>query len=48
MASFTEVGFTDAPRSLLDRTVAAPLLMPSVANRVRHDNGAGANGLSEA
>ena len=48
VASFTEVGFTDASPYLLDLTVAASLLMPSVANRGRHDNWASAHDLSEA
>ncbi len=33
VASFTEVGFTDASTYLLDLTLAASLLVPSVAGR---------------
>ena len=45
VASFTEVGFTDASTYLLDLTVAASLLMPLVANPGQFDDRAGADGL---
>lgn len=37
MASFTEIGFTDVTPYLLDLTVAASLLVPSVANDGKHE-----------
>ncbi len=48
VASFTEVGFTDASTYLLDMTVAASLLVPAAVRRNRYSERVDANGLSEA
>ena len=48
VASFTEVGFTDASTYLLDMTVAASLLVPAVVSRSRHWERVEANGLRES
>jgi hypothetical protein len=48
VASFTEVGFTDASTYLLDMTVAASLLVPAVVSRSRHRERIEANGLRES
>ena len=47
IASFTEVGFTDASTYLLDMTLAASLLVPAVASRSQQRDLADANGLRE-
>ena len=48
IASFTEVGFTDASTYLLDMTVAASLLVPAVvSSRRRPDDLVDADGLRE-
>ena len=47
VASFTEVGFTDASPYLLDMTVAASLLVPAAVNRRQHPDPVYANGLRE-
>jgi hypothetical protein len=47
VASFTEVGFTDASAYLLDMTVAASLLVPAALNRRRQPDPVYANGLRE-
>jgi hypothetical protein len=47
VASFTEVGFTDASPYLLDLTVAASLLVPAAVNLRRHPDPVSANGLRE-
>ena len=48
IASFTEVGFTDASTYLLDLTVAASLLVPTVVSRSRRQERVEANGLRES
>jgi hypothetical protein len=48
VASFTEVGFTDASTYLLDMSVAASLLVPAAVRRNRYPERVDANGLSEA
>jgi hypothetical protein len=45
IASFTEVGFTDASTYLLDMTVAASLLVPAAVSRPRSPDSV--NGLHE-
>jgi hypothetical protein len=47
IASFTEVGFTDASTYLLDMTLAASLLVPTVVSRRRTRDLVEANGLRE-
>jgi hypothetical protein len=47
VASFTEIGFTDITPYLLDLTVAASLLAPSVATGGQNKGSAAANGLGE-
>ena len=47
VASFTEVGFTDASTYLLDLTVAASLLVPAAVSRSRNRDRFSADGLRE-
>jgi len=47
VASFTEVGFTDASTYLLDMTVAASLLVPAVVSRRQPRERVEFNGLRE-
>ena len=48
VASFTEVGFTDASTYLLDLTVAASLLVPAAVKRSRDADRASPDGLRES
>jgi len=48
VASFTEVGFTDASSYLLDMTVAASLLVPAVVSRREPRDRAELDGLGKA
>ncbi len=48
VASFTEIGFTDASTYMLDLTLAASLLVPAAVKRSRYADRAGTNGLREA